>query len=254
MSVHKLPASTNELEKAQARQRAPEGTSEDAGLADAGSVSGESSSTGEDNDEDWNDWVSDEGDKRPCQSLFDGSSHPSADVALAYDKEKFGVDLQALVTRLRLDFHGRVRLVNYIRKQKPSPVDVNALTGQEAFFAWDEYLIPAIQDDPLLQLGSDDWSEDEDEGAVDTKGEDRDKVIRVLSKKLEQAKKDLADFRAFVQKQFNLSEVKQALQEESTSAEQTSREVVPKRDDDSHYFESYGENGKNLLVIFMNRV
>ncbi|KAL5524274.1 hypothetical protein ACEPAF_9414 [Sanghuangporus sanghuang] len=250
MSVHKLPESTNELEKAQARQRAPEGSSDDTGRVDVGSVSGESSSTGEDNDEDWNDWVSNEEDKKPCQSLFDGTSHPSADTALAHDKEKFGVDLQVLAARLRLDFHGRARLVNYIRKERPSAVDVNALTGQEAFFTSDEYLVPVIQDDPLLQLASDDWSEDEDVEPVVAKDSDKDKVIRVLSKKLEQAKKDLADFRALVEKQFNLSEVKQALQEGSTSAEPSSKgESVTKRDDDSHYFESYGENEIHYVML-----
>ena len=238
MSVHKLPAAANELEKVQARSRSQDRATD----IDNGS---ESSSTGEDDDEDWNDWVSnEEGDNRPCISLFDGTSYPNVNAALAHDKEACGVDLLALSDRLRLDFHGRARLINYIRKEKPSATDVNALTGQEAFFASDEYLIPAIQDDPLLQLGSDDWSEDEDEAELISKEKDKDKVIRILSRKLQQTKKDLVDFRALVEKQLHVPEIKQAIEEDAeTSVDLSKNQGAATRDDDTHYFESYGENG-----------
>ena len=93
MGVHKLPALTNELERAQAQQHSGDRNSVGGALPDTGSVSGGSSSTGEDNDDDWNDWVSNEEDEPPCISLFDGSSHPNIDAALAHDEEKFGVDL-----------------------------------------------------------------------------------------------------------------------------------------------------------------
>ncbi|EJC98461.1 S-adenosyl-L-methionine-dependent methyltransferase [Fomitiporia mediterranea MF3/22] len=248
MSVHKLPAATNELEKAQSRRRLPNLSDDDDGPRDSNS----SSSTGEDDDENWDDWVSSEGEEHePCISLFDGSSHPNVDASLAYDNGTFGVDILAIASRLRLDFHGRVRLVNYIRKVKPSTVDVNALTGQEAFFSTDEYLIPVIQDDPLLQFGSDNWSDDEGESCAASEGGDKDKMIRALSRQLEQAKKDLMDFRALVKQQFRDSEVAKALagENEQATASSSKAEGTPKRDDDTHYFDSYGENEIHYVML-----
>ena len=36
--------------------------------------------------------------------------------------------------------------------QKPTSTDVSNLTGAESFFSSDEYLIPVIEDDPLLRM------------------------------------------------------------------------------------------------------
>lgn len=36
--------------------------------------------------------------------------------------------------------------------QAPTPEDVGNLTGAEPFFSSDEYLIPQIEDDPLLRM------------------------------------------------------------------------------------------------------
>ena len=68
---------------------------------------------------------------------------------------------------IALDFHARVRLINYIRKevwasshyfrwdlhcgtQKPPASSLQALSGNEPFFLSDDYLLPVIEDDPLL--------------------------------------------------------------------------------------------------------
>ncbi|KAH8104934.1 S-adenosyl-L-methionine-dependent methyltransferase [Phellopilus nigrolimitatus] len=244
MSVHKLPGSTNELEKAQARRHRAD-ASEDEGppLSD----SGDSSSTGDDDDENWDDWVSDSQNKRPCLSLFDGSEQSSAAAALAYDKEKFSVDLQALIERLGLDFHRRARLINYIRKEKPSAVEVSALTGEEPLFTSDDYLIPVIEDDPLLQLGSGEWSDSDSE--VDANTTDKDKVIRSLSSKLARAKKDFVDFKSLVEKQFRVTEVTQALKEDTAGPSLSTEGTVVKRDDDTHYFDSYGVNEIHCVML-----
>lgn len=42
--------------------------------------------------------------------------------------------------------------------QKPSPSEVLALKGDESLFSSDEYLIPAIEDDPLLRASTSDLS------------------------------------------------------------------------------------------------
>lgn len=38
--------------------------------------------------------------------------------------------------------------------QKPSPSEVIALKGDESLFSSDEYLIPAVEDDPLLRAST----------------------------------------------------------------------------------------------------
>lgn len=233
MSLHKLPASVNELEKIQVRQ------STQTQNEDVPSGSDTSSSTGDDDDENWDDWVSESESKKTYMSLFDSSSLPSVEAVLKYDKENFGVDLEEISKKLNLDFHRRARLINYIRKDNPKPQDVLALSGSEDLFTKDEYLIPVVENDPLLQVGSDDWSDSDSESP----SKDKDDVIRALKRKLDQAKQELADFRAFVEKQLRISEVTRSLDDsrEGLSTEQ------PKRDDDSHYFESYGMNGMYII-------
>lgn len=59
-----------------------------------------SSSTGDDDDQNWDDWGSDSHEKQECPSLFDDAKLPSAAEALAYDKEKFGFDLDQVCSVL----------------------------------------------------------------------------------------------------------------------------------------------------------
>jgi protein arginine N-methyltransferase 3 len=61
--------------------------------------------------------------------------------------------------------------------------------------------------------------------------------IRALEKRLTDAKQDLADYREFVGERLNLSHLTDATDDSGSIA------ALP-RDDDSHYFESYNENGK----------
>ena len=91
-----------------------------------------SSEDDDDADENWDDWVSDSV-ANPCKSLFDNDIFPSATDALQNDKSKHNFDLDDVCKRLGstlcllniplltsdlgLDFHGRTRLINYIRKQ-----------------------------------------------------------------------------------------------------------------------------------------
>ncbi|KAF8194187.1 arginine N-methyltransferase 3 [Pholiota molesta] len=88
-----------------------------------------SSESDDDNDQTWDDW-----DPIPTPN----SSFPSAEAALAYDKETHQFSLEDICTALSLDFHGRVRLINYIRT--------------EPFFTSDEYLVPVVENDPLLRI------------------------------------------------------------------------------------------------------
>jgi type I protein arginine methyltransferase len=108
-------------------------------LQESGSYSHSSSSEDdEDEDETWDDWVSDAAANNTCKSLFDNDVFPSAADALRSDKSKYNFDLDEICGKLgetslfiyffekmspcltsgaALDFHGRTRLINYIRKE-----------------------------------------------------------------------------------------------------------------------------------------
>ncbi|KAJ6584357.1 S-adenosyl-L-methionine-dependent methyltransferase [Mycena capillaripes] len=205
---------------------------------ESGSEEGTASSSEDNEEETWDDWVSDSMEQRPCRSLFEDKILPSVEEALAYDKKAHGFDLDALCGRLSLDTYGHIRLINFIRKTNPSPAVVTQLTGTEGLFSSDEYLHPALEDDPLLQIQSDDWS---DSDAEDT---DPAKRIIALEKRLSAAKQDLADYRALVSKQLDISSLLAAVNEPGPVAG-----TVPARDDDSHYFQSYEANDIHATMI-----
>lgn len=60
--------------------------------------------------------------------------------------------------------------------------------------------------------------------------------IRLLEKKLDSAKQDLIDYREFIGDRLDISKLSETINDLHPTP-------VPIRDDDSHYFESYGENG-----------
>lgn len=70
--------------------------------------------------------------------------------------------------------------------------------------------------------------------------------IRALEKKLAHAKQELSDYRTLISEKLNLSSLTEAINEPTAS--QTS---APIRDDDSHYFQSYGENGTFLFLTIV---
>ncbi|KAK7025560.1 hypothetical protein VNI00_015913 [Paramarasmius palmivorus] len=172
------------------------------------------SSEEDDDDQTWDDWVSDSNSRQPCRSLFEDKVFQNAEAALAYDKTTYGFNLD----------------------EKPTPENVSHLTGSESFFSSDEYLRPVVEDDPLLQLHSGDWSDSEDEAA----NSDPEKRIRVLEQKLAQTREEFNAYRALINQRLNLIE---AASDERAEAE------AKTRDDDSHYFESYGVNDIHAVMI-----
>ncbi|KAJ7712993.1 protein arginine N-methyltransferase [Mycena metata] len=206
---------------------------------DSGSEEGSLSSSEDDEEETWDDWVSDSMEQRPCKSLFEDKVLPSVQEALAYDKASHGFDLDALCSELSLDTHKRIRLINFIRKTNPSSAVVAALTGAEALFLSDEYLHPTVEDDPLLQVQPDDWSDS------DAEDSDPKKRIDALEKRLASAKQDLADYRILVGKQLDISSLIAAVNEPGPVA----GAAPTARDDDSHYFQSYEANDIHAVMI-----
>lgn len=64
---------------------------------DNGSIS---SSTGEDDDQTWDDWASDSLKDQEYRSLFDDVRLPSVEKVVSYDKEKHGFDLYHVCSKL----------------------------------------------------------------------------------------------------------------------------------------------------------
>lgn len=87
---------------------------------------------------------------------------------------------------------------------------------------------------PYIEGPSSDWSDSEDEDSL----VDPNRKIQILEKKLLAAQQNLVQYRDFVTKKLNASGLSDVL-----SVSGPSQEAPPARDDDSHYFESYGENG-----------
>lgn len=96
------------------------------------------------------DWASSFGEARHTQALFADGSHASPEAALTADKAA-GFDLNATAERLGLDLYGRMRLINWIRRDSPSVADVAALTKDDPKLKDDALLIPVLADDPLLR-------------------------------------------------------------------------------------------------------
>lgn len=92
---------------------------------------------------------------------------------------------------------------------------------------------------------SDDWSDDDEPNAGPSSSQiDPSRRIALLERKLQQAKQDLADYKALVSQRLDLSRLQDAMKEPSGSS------TVVERDDDSHYFQSYGQNGWSSLISF----
>ena len=106
MGLHKLDATqSTDAGETGATSRNPGSSSQSRGYErdgdhDAPPSSDESSSTGDEDEEGWDDWGSDPEQKQPCPSLFDGTSLPSATEVLKHDKEKHGFDLEGTCKRL----------------------------------------------------------------------------------------------------------------------------------------------------------
>ncbi|KZT11802.1 S-adenosyl-L-methionine-dependent methyltransferase [Laetiporus sulphureus 93-53] len=158
------------------------------------------------------------------------------------------IKINAHLFLLALDPYQRIRLVNWIRKEKPAPSEVLALKGDESFFSSDEYLIPVLEDDPLLQTQSAAWSDSEDEQSPPTDLATAIRRIHTLEKKVQQAKQDLAEYRAFVGERLSQSAFGEVLADRVASSS-TTHVARPLRDDDSHYFQSYGENDIHSIMI-----
>lgn len=151
--------------------------------------------------------------------------------------------------------------------QKPKPTDVIDFRGTESWFSSDEYLVPVLENDLLiralqfdlietqritdyffLEAPSDDWSDSEDE---EVENADPSYKIKILEKKLAIAQQSLVDYRTLITEKCNIPNLIKDINEPN------SRQFAStSRDDDTHYFQSYGEHGQPIILflhlLFMN--
>ncbi|QRV77095.1 protein arginine N-methyltransferase 3 [Ceratobasidium sp. AG-Ba] len=201
----------------------------------------ESSSDETQEEETFSDWVDDDDAQAPTLSLFDQTTHPSALKAVAHDKEVHGVDIVEIGNQLRLDFLKRVRLINYMRKSNPTPAEILALKPDAPLFSEDAHLRPVIEDDPLLLLGNDEWSDDEEVESAETK----QKQVAEMEKELDKIKARFEDLGRHVPEILSES----ADNEPLAASNSFEKPLAPPRDDDTHYFDSYSYNEIHAVMI-----
>ena len=147
-------------------------------------MSSRDGATSEEDERDWSDWGEDD-DDAATKSLFSADILPSAQQAIAYDAREHGFDLRSfrcqvcccgkrflssvrtehlslypLLTHFapgmqnHLSDYDMIRCINYIRAEVAAGhFSLAALNRQEGgAHSWqkDEYMHPAIQNDPLL--------------------------------------------------------------------------------------------------------
>lgn len=157
--------------------------------------------------------------------------------------------------------------------QRPQPGDLNALNGMEQFLSDDIYLRPVIEGDPLLlreytlgvffsfvptmtiaeSLQADEWSDDDNNASPAARSKDDPPSdlhhalleIKRLKEHLAAARRDLTDYRTLVNK--NITNITGGALGDMTVEEIRKEELpstTPPRDDDTHYFESYSDQGR----------
>ena len=93
----------------------------------------------------------------------------------------------------------------------------------------------------FVEAPSDDWSDSEDEEAENADPSHR---IKILEKKLALAQQSLVDYRTLITEKCNIPNLIKDINEP------ISRQVAPtSRDDDTHYFQSYGEHGQPVTFV-----
>ncbi|KAM7200558.1 S-adenosyl-L-methionine-dependent methyltransferase [Naviculisporaceae sp. PSN 640] len=200
-------------------------------------------------------------------SLCDDRVFPDALSMITYCKEKYGLDFLGIRDRLQLDFHGCVKLINFIRQKVhegaalPTEITKDDLDDER-------YLKPVLDDDALI-LCLDDLPEPKStaggaaqtDGAAGSKPDEPPRVDLLLQKnaelqaELEQLTKQFSNYRLAVQQ--TLDQRWQA--DEDTGADgarssapggskEATAEEKPK-DDSAYYFESYAHNDIHEVML-----
>jgi protein arginine N-methyltransferase 3 len=97
----------------------------------------------------------------------------------------------------------------------------------------------SFSDSSILEYQVDDWTDSEDEDSLPA-----ERRIKLLEQRHADTKQEFEKYRTIVTQRFDLTDIAGAAGEPSQIASS-----VSKRDDDSHYFESYGANDIHAVMI-----
>ncbi|KAI5987412.1 S-adenosyl-L-methionine-dependent methyltransferase [Pisolithus marmoratus] len=208
--------------------------------SDTDSLSSSHSEDYPEEDNNFDDWASDQA--LPCRSLFDQQDFPSVDDVLRYDQSTHWIQSDGHMHAIEpgLASTDKIDQLHSKRCANRTPSQLSDLTGHEPFFTADEYLLPIIEDDPLLLhlLQSHNLNQPISPPPI--------RRIRHLEEKLSQAQQDLADYRNIVSQKIDVASFAEIVSEEPGSSTAKDADV---RDDDSHYFQSYGETDIHAVMI-----
>ena len=230
------------------------------------------SSFDEEDDQDWGDWVEDNGEgaelRIASSSSGDGArtvyhalfcdpdsagslrAFASADEAIDH-AAGLGCDLLDIIRRCKLDTLQTIRLINHVRRQastagkRPDPVAYNALTGDEPFLHDDAELVPVpgYENDGLLQTDFDEMSAPGDDGNVS-----QSRRVAELESQLHASQLAFDDLRRRFMNDSDLGESLRA-----TKTAMGSREKMDvgagNTGEDSHYFTSYASHDIHQTMI-----
>lgn len=203
-------------------------------VTDIMSVSSESELSGEG---DWQDVESDH-EAINVVSLFDAKTFSSAGDMLKYCKEHHDFDLVAVISRLKLDFHGSIKLVNFIRSNVKAGQPVLPSDISVDDFADEKYLKPVLENDALLFTLDEILEEQEyhETGAAQASGDALAIKNKELEAELEALHSQFANYRLAVEQTLD-----KRWGDESEPGPLAGSE---KKDNSNYYFESYAEHGK----------
>lgn len=199
------------------------------------SVSSESSNADE---AEWLDVDSDE-ETVVILSLLDSERFKSVADMLAHCKQKYDFDFVSIVRRLQLDFHGAVKLVNFIRGQvsqkQPLPHEIST-----ADFSDDVYLKPVLADDAFIFSLDDILETEQDSTAIERSSDDIIARNKDLEAELEAVRSQFANYRLAVEETLD--------RRWGDEKESTSTKPDRKSDQPDYYFESYAQHGVCLSL------
>ena len=109
------------------------------------------------------------------------------------------------------------------------------------YLSWEVLSVQLLSEFQPEEDWSDSDSDDPPSKTAQLELPDAIRRIRTLERKLADAKQDLADYRQFVGERLKISELTEGTDDDASN-------TLPARDDDSHYFDSYGATGKLPLT------
>ena len=194
----------------------------------------------------WLDLESDE-ESIAITSLFDAQTFPTVSAMLDHCKQHHDFDFAACVRRLGVDFHGAVKLVNYIRDSAKQGVSLPKEISLKDFQD-DRFLQPVLENDALI-FSLDEILEAE-EGSPELNQASSDNIRsrnKDLEAELEKVRSQFANYRLAVQETLD----RRWGDDKDPGPGPSSAE--PKKDTHAYYFESYASHGKGFKTVELGR-